>query len=253
MKKIVIFLFCLTLSLIVFGQIETKNLMVNLEEVEVTPPKFTGVENVAAILEADRCASIKNFLIKNVNYPKSSLDSYKEGSEIIQFVVTPNGNLTNFEVINSVCPKIDEEVIRVLTTTNGMWKPGLNNGKRVAMEKEVSMVFCVEKSEFNSIKKHFVHKVTVYFNNANKKLFVKHSPQKALKQYDKGIRYLPNDKALLYMRGLCRYECGDEDGARRDWNRIVSLGGVDVGVFAYDAGEMKGYDEMTKILAKNSE
>ena len=61
---------------------------------------------------------------------------------------------------------------------------------------------------------------------------------------------MPNDKALLYARGLCRYELGDTEGARRDWNRIVALGGIDFSEFAYDSGEMNGYDEMIKILAK---
>ncbi len=250
MKKFVIFLFCLTLSLMVFGQVETKDLVINLEEVEVTPPKFTGVENVAAILQANNTELIREFFIKNVNYPESALDCYAEGTEIVQFVITPEGKVTNFKVVNSVSTEIDKEFIRVLKTTNGMWKPGYNNGVPVAMEKEVSLAFCVNKCDFNSVKEHFVNKAIEHFQSANKKLFVKQNPKKALKQYDKGIRYLPNDKALLFTRGLCRYELGDEDGARRDWNRIVSLGGIDIGMIAHDSGEMKGYDEMTKILAK---
>ncbi len=250
MKKTAIFLFSLTLSLMVFGQIETKDLMVNLEEVEVTPPNFTGIENVAAILQANGAELVKRFIIKNVNYPESALKFHKEGTEIVQFVVTHKGKVTNFKVVNSVSPEIDEELIRVLKTTDGMWKPGYNNGIAVTMEKEVSLVFCVDKCDSNSVKELFANKATEYFKSANKKLFVKQNPQKALKQYDNGIRYLPNDKALLYSRGMCRYELGDEEGALRDWNRIVDLGGVDFGVFAYDTVDMKGYDEMIKILAK---
>ena len=249
MKKTAIFLFSLTFSLMVFGQIETKDLMVNLEEVVVTPPKFTGVENAAVIFGPSGCELITNFLIKNINYPECAVDSYAEGIEIVEFVITPEGKVTSFKVVNSVCPEIDEEVIRVLETTNGMWKPGLNNGKPVAMEKEVSMCFCVDKSEFNSVKEHFTNRATEYFKKGSKNLYIKHSAKKALKQYDNGIRYLPNDKSLLYFRGLCRYELGNEEGARRDWNRIVSLGGIDIGMIAYDHSEMKGYDEMTKILA----
>ena len=250
MKKFVIFLFCLTLPLMVFAQTETKDLVVNLEEVEVTPPKFIGLENAAAILQANNAELVREFFIKNINYPESALDCYAEGTEIVQFVITHEGKVTNFKVVNSVCPEIDNEFIRVLKTTNGMWKPGYNNGVPIAMEKEVSLAFCVDKSDFNSIKKHFVNKATAYFQSANKKFFVKRNPEKALKQYDRGIRYLPNDKAMLFNRGLCRYELGDEDGARRDWNRIVSLGGIDVGMIAYNPGKMKGYSEMTKIFAK---
>ena len=247
MKKTVIFLFGLMLSLMVFGQTETKDLMINLEEVEVTPPMFTGVKNVAAILHANSTVLVRNFIAKNVNYPQKALAFKNEGTVIVQFIVTSEGKVNNFKVVNSVSPDIDKEFIRVLKTTSGMWKPGYNNGAPVAMEKEVSMAFCVD--EFDSVKDHFANKATEYFHSGSKKLFVKHNPQRALKQYDKGIRYLPNDKALLYARGLCRYELGDEEGARRDWDRIVSLGGSDFSEFAYDSGEMKGYDEMIRIFA----
>ncbi len=250
MKKFVIFLFCLTLPLMVFAQTETKELMVNLEEVEVTPPKFTGIENVADVLQVNNAELVREFIIKNVNYPVEALDNYKEGTEIVHFCITKEGKVTNFKVINSVSPEIDKELIRVLKTTDGMWKPGYNNGVPVDMGKEVSLVFCLGKDDFCSVKDHFVNKATEYFQGANKQLFVKHNPKKALKQYNKGIKYLPNDKALLYIRGLCRYELGDEEGARRDWDRIVSLGGMDIGMIAYDSGEMKGYDEMIKIFAQ---
>ncbi|MEN8118316.1 MAG: hypothetical protein ABFS16_15120, partial [Bacteroidota bacterium] len=72
--------------------------------------------------------------------------------------------------------------------------------------------------------------------------------KKALKHFNHGIRYCPNDKALLYIRGLCRYELGDENGARKDWNRIVDLGGIDFRKTASVLKEMKGYAEMAEIL-----
>ena len=249
MKKTVIFLFSLMLSLMAFGQIETKDLMINLEEVEVTPPMFTGVENVVAILQTNNTELVKEFIVENINYPEKALDHEEEGTVIIQFIVTSDGTVNNFKVVNSVSPNIDNELIRVLKTTTGMWNPGYNNGAPVAMGKEVSMVFCVDECEFNSVMEHFTIKAAEYFQNGCKKLFVKHTPKKALKQYDKGIKYLPNDKALLYVRGLCRYELGDEEGARKDWNRIISLGGVDYGEFAYEPSGMKGYAEMVKMFA----
>jgi hypothetical protein len=39
---------------------------------------------------------------------------------------------------------------------------------------------------------------------------------------------MPNDRGLLYMRGLCRYNLGDMDGARDDWRRLKALGGSDL-------------------------
>lgn len=249
MKKYLILMMCLISSAMIFGQNETKNVMVDIEEVSVTPPKFTGIENAAAILETDNSSMINRFLSQNLNYPLNSDEYWKEGTEVIQFTVTPSGMVTDFNVINSVCREIDEELIRVIKTTNGMWKPGYNNGEPIAMEKEVAVMFGDYKD--NEIVTRFVQQAEKNFIMGGKNLFENHKPKKALKFYDLGVRYLPNDKALLMMRGICHYEIGDEESARKDWNRIVSLGGTNPWEIGYDLTEMKGYAEMTDILAKN--
>jgi len=250
MKKNAIFLICLILSIMAIGQSETQNLKVDLEGVEVTPPKFTGIENGAAILEADNSLLVKNYLLKNVICPKESARCWKEGTEIVQFTVTPSGSVTNFKVINSVSSEIDHEFIRVLKTTNGMWKPGYCNDEPTAMEKEVSMLFKVGDYDHSEIVKYFTEKATNYFNKGSLNLLVKNKPEKALRLYSKGVRYLPNEKGLLLLRGICCYELGDTESARRDWDRIVTLGGIDPGKLDDELAGMKGYSEMTNILAK---
>ena len=250
MKKYLVLLICLTVSFIAFGQNEMKNVMVDAE-VEVTAPQFTGIENVAVLTNADKTLLIKEYLVENANYPRNAAKCMREGTEVIQFTITVTGELTNFKVINSVCSEIDNEVIRVLKTTNRMWRPGFNNGVPIAMQKEVSMVF--KSGDYSNITKHFTEKATTYFNRGNKKLYLKNNPQKALKCYNEGMRYLPYDKGLLYVRGMCLYEMGDVDGAKKDWNRIVSLGGIDFGDtidFVHNSSKMKGYSEMAEILKK---
>lgn len=249
MKKSVIFLFCLILTVMVFGQNETK--MVKIDEVEVTPPKFTGVEDVAAFMQTDYCLLMKNFIQKNMIWPQKATGYHMEGIEVVQFTVTPSGKLTNFEVINSVCSDIDKEVIRVLKTTDGMWKPGLNNGEPVAMEREISVLF--GNNEDGEVPKHFTKKATCYFIKGGKDLFVKNKPKKALRYYNKGMQYMPYDKSLLSMRGLCHYELGDKESARKDWNRVVTLGGIAYHAIGNDLVEMKGYTEMINILASKKD
>ena len=251
MKKIVNFLICLIFSIMAIGQNETQNLVVDLEEFEVTPPKFRGIENGAAFLEADNSVLVKNYFLKNVICPKRSAEVRREGTEIVQFTVTPSGNVTNFKVINSVCPDIDKEIIRVLKTTNGMWIPGYMNGEPTAMEKEVSILFIFEYYNYNysEVEKHFTNEATHYFKKGNSNLLVKNNPKKALKLYNNGVRYRPNNKGLLMLRGICNYELGDTKSAIRDWNRIVILGGIDPGSFKDDLVSMKGYSKMTDVLA----
>jgi tetratricopeptide (TPR) repeat protein len=253
MKKNAIFLICLILSIMAIGQSETQNLKVDKEEVEVTPPKFTGIENGAAILEADNSLPIKNYLLKNLNCHGYAADCWEEGTEIVQFTVTPSGKVTSIKVINSVSPKIDEELIRVLKTTNGMWKPGYSNGEPTAMEKEVSLLFKAGDYNYSAIVEHFNNKALEYFKKGSMNLYVKNKPKKALRFYNKGVQYRPNDKGLLLLRGMCNYELGNNERARRDWNRIANLGGIDPGKFDNDLVGMKGYSKMTNILAKTGD
>jgi len=99
MKKIVNFLICLIISIMAIGQNETQNSEVGLDESEVSPPIFTGNENGVAFPEADNSA-LKDYLLKGIICP----EPIWEGEEIVQFTVTPSGNVTNLMVINSVCP-----------------------------------------------------------------------------------------------------------------------------------------------------
>jgi hypothetical protein len=250
MKKIVNFLICLIFSATAIGQNETQNLEVDLEEFEISPPKFTGIENGAAFLEAENSV-LKDYLLKHVICPKLIDEYWQEGTEIIQFTVTPSGNVSDFKVINSVCPAIDKEMFRLLKTTNGMWKPGFMNGEPTAMEKEVSILFICEGPKYNCMEaeKHFKNEAAHYFTKGNSNLLVKNNPKKALKFYNNGVRYRPNSKALLMLRGICNYELGDTESAKRDWYRIAMLGGCDPDTFKDDLMDMKGYSEMIALLS----
>lgn len=255
MKRNVIFLICLTISTMVFGQNETKQINVDVKEVEVTPPKFTGVENAISNFEVGEFSPIENYLAKYFVCPTETAICRKEGTEIIQFTVNPNGSLSNFRVINSVCREVDKEMINVLRRTKGMWLPGNNNGEPIAMEQEVSLM--IGDYDQDEIVNHFVGQAEKYFTMGSSTLLVVHKPKKALRFYNKGVRYLPKEQSILTFRGLCKYELGDIGGAKEDWNRVVTLGGNDYTKDFFeltemkDYSEMKGYEEMTSILSKN--
>lgn len=252
--KNLILLACLFISVGIVAQ--DKIVEKNLEEIQVSPPQFTGVKNVLAMLNQSDTEAISTYLAKNIEYPEDSYSKFIEGVEVVQFVVTPEGNVTDFEVINSVSPTIDEEVIRVLKSTNGMWKPGLNNDAPTAMSKEVSMVFSVDDADFDVAIKQFLAKAKYHYSIASKKLFYKQNVKKALKHYDMGIQYLPNDECLLRLRGLCKYELGDEEGANKDWNRINRLAENKSEnenspfYLSQNIVNLKGYEAMNSVLNK---
>lgn len=188
--------------------------------------------------------------MKNIQYPDESKMWDKEGIEVVHFTVTPRGELEDIAVINSVSPEIDREVIRVLETTNKMWNPGLKNGVLVSMEREVSIVFSLDRQPKSS--KDFLAQAKPIFDRGNKKFFIAKNNKSALRAYNKAISVYPNDKSMLLARGMCRYELGDNEGAYKDWNRIRILGGVESEEFLKSFASFKGYNDVVNLLlAKN--
>lgn len=216
MKVIFSFILCLLMSCLSYSQDLTQSRM--LKDVEVKAPVFTGIKGAVTILHAEETEfeSINDYLMGNVEYPQEEINRYREGKAIVQFTVTPSGNLSNFEVINSVSDRVDKEVIRVLKSTDGMWKPGYNNDTPVAMRKEISIVFRMERSDH-------IRMAQMHFKRGSKKL-QKNKPLKALRQYDKALVYQPTSEAILFQRGITRFNVGNTQGACKDWNRLKTLG-----------------------------
>jgi len=238
-RKIILFMFMIS-AVIAFGQNQK-----SIEETTCTPPKFTGINSTVPILLEGKFPTIENYLGKNVTYPAVAVKDLRQGTEVVKFIVSTKGEVSNIEIINSVSNEIDDEVIAALKTTNGMWKPGNNNGIPVAMEKEVSVVFRLEDARysFNVLGKR-------YYSKGADFLFNKQNPKNALKFFDKGITLFPNDISMLAIRGLTRFEFGDKDGAYRDWTRIKNLGCTDGDDYIKSFIDMKGYSEMISVLGK---
>lgn len=247
MKTFLILVLCTLLSVVAFGQQKSKM----VDEVQVTPPTFAGINDIVKIFQEEKLESIADYLARKVQYPEEALKNKQEGTEVVQFEVTSKGELTNFNVINSVSPEIDEAIINLLKATNGMWMPGQNNGELVAMQKEVSVAFKYGEFEPFAESKDFVQLAKLFFEKGNKTLLVNNNPKKALKYYDRGIRYLPNEDCLLLARGMCKYELGDIEGARQDWNRM-NVAGIDGKAenMAEIYSEFKGFKELTAMLEK---
>ena len=245
MKTIILFFSCMIFTIIALAQEPEAN----VKEIKVTAPKFAGVKNAAAIHKSEKSQTINEYLAKNFDHPGNS-EYRPEGTEVVQFNVTPSGELTDFVIINSVSPEIDQEMVRVLETTNGMWIPGFNNNVPAEMTKEVALAFCTKSNSSKSVTEIFTEKATNCYFAGTKTLFEKQNPKKALKYYNWGINYLPNDQSLLLARGICRYETGDKEGARQDWERIKTLGGFDIEHWELteNAKELDSYDELISIF-----
>jgi tetratricopeptide (TPR) repeat protein len=184
----------------------------NPDMMNVLEPEFKGINETEGFTE---------FLQESLSSQYDLVcKSGIEGSVVVQFKILPTGNLSEFLVINSVCPKYDKAVIRALEATNGAWNPGTKNGHPVAMEKEVTFIF-----KFDGIGMYKT--AQMYVVRANK-LSKEGKYNKAIKLYNKAIVLCPNHSPThpptLYQRGLARYYSGDQMGALQDFERIVELG-----------------------------
>ncbi len=240
MKNYAIFLISMFLSIGVLGQNKSTELL----EVKVTPPAFSGIENVLLNEKIPATSNFNNYVMQNFEAPDNN-KAYTIGTLVVQFVVNPSGELTDFEIVNSVDRRIDQEFIRVIKSSEGMWYPGNNNGNAVAMTKEVALSFNSEETEIN-----FDKIAQRSFIKGSKQLLLQNKPKRALKKFDQGIMVNPYDQSLYYMRGLCRYELGQIEDARQDWMRLKSLGGIDVNPYflAEDISHLKGYEELTSMF-----
>jgi TonB family protein len=86
----------------------------------------------------------KEYLKKQMQYPKEALDNKVEGKVTVQFVVEPNGELTEFNVIKGIGFGCDEELIRLIKQ-GPRWIPSKRNGSAVRERVKVRLRFQLPK------------------------------------------------------------------------------------------------------------
>ena len=74
--------------------------------------------------------AMSNYLAKNVKYPKADLEKNLQGKAVVQFIVEPDGRLTDVKVVRSPSATMAEEAARVFKNSP-KWNPGKINGKAV--------------------------------------------------------------------------------------------------------------------------
>lgn len=246
MKTIILILcvFCCTLS--GYSQNNSSERSLNIDKASVTEPLFAGVK---LLQSTEKCEKelLKKHLEKRLEYPIDAKRCRSQGTGVIEFVVSKDGTVNNFRIINSVCPSIDDEMVRLLKTTDGMWQPAVKDGMPVDRKKQVSMIFAMcddRNSAICSFKKY----ATFYGKRANKQMLIKGNLEKAEKLYSEAIVYLPFDESLLLLRGICRYELGNTEGALEDVARLKELAGMDEAIACLPE-MIKGIQGYRQLLA----
>ena len=75
-------------------------------------------------------AKLAEYLQKNIKYPQMARESGIQGRVFVNFVVEPDGSVSNVKVLRSLGGGCDEEAMRVVKSMP-KWKPGKQRGKPV--------------------------------------------------------------------------------------------------------------------------
>lgn len=99
---------------------------------------FDVVENMPSF--PGGTAKMMEYLMTNVRYPEAALKVGAQGRVVVNFIVEPDGTISNANVVSSVSEELDAEAIRVVENMP-KWKPGMQNGKVVRVKYSIPVSF----------------------------------------------------------------------------------------------------------------
>ena len=99
---------------------------------------FDVVENMPSF--PGGTVKMMEYLSTNVRYPEAALKVGAQGRVVVNFIVEPDGTISNANVVRSVSEELDAEAIRVVENMP-KWKPGMQNGKEVRVKYNIPVSF----------------------------------------------------------------------------------------------------------------
>lgn len=99
------------------------------EEEEEEAEIFFIVEDMPGFMGKGQ-DGFRQWIGQNLRYPEIAAENGISGRVFVQFVVEPNGTVTNVKVVRGVDPALDAEAVRVVKSSP-KWTPGKQRGKAV--------------------------------------------------------------------------------------------------------------------------
>ncbi|GAB2558348.1 energy transducer TonB [Spirosoma aerophilum] len=87
--------------------------------------------------------ALRNFLGKNLNYPRQAASAGVAGRVYVSFVVNTDGSLTDLQVVKGIGFGCDEEAVRVMRKMPN-WRPGKQAGRAVRVKYNLPISFTLE-------------------------------------------------------------------------------------------------------------
>ncbi len=112
------------------------------EEEEEEGEIFVLVEDMPTFQGQDH-EYFRQWIADNLRYPTRAAESGIQGRVIVQFVVEPNGSISNVEVVRGVDRSLDDEAVRVIQSSP-RWEPGRQRGEPVRVRFTFPINFVLE-------------------------------------------------------------------------------------------------------------
>jgi protein TonB len=108
-----------------------------VEEAEI----FTVVESMPTF--PGGMGALMKYLAENIKYPPLAKESGIQGRVFINFVVEPDGRISNVKVLRGIGGGCDEEAVRVVKSMP-KWSPGKQRGKPVRVSYNLPVKFTLQ-------------------------------------------------------------------------------------------------------------
>lgn len=96
--------------------------------------------------------ALMDFLNENTKYPEQAEREGIEGRVVAGFIVERDGSVSNIEILKSVHPLLDAEVVRVMSLMPN-WIPGRQNGQPVRVKYSLPITFrLISDNESSNVK-----------------------------------------------------------------------------------------------------
>ena len=84
---------------------------------------------------------ITNWITTNIEYPEGAISKGVQGRVMVRFMIRKDGSVENSEILRSVDPLLDEEVLRVINTMPKRKPAVSSNGNRVTVYYTIPLLF----------------------------------------------------------------------------------------------------------------
>jgi TonB family protein len=113
-------------------------------EDEDRPGVYMIVEQMPEFPGGDK--SLFQFIADNTKYPADAKEKGIKGRVFVNFIVEPDGSVSDIRVLRGIGGGCDEEAVRVVESMP-KWKPGMQNGEVVRVSYNVPVNFRLEDKQ----------------------------------------------------------------------------------------------------------